>query len=202
MGSDKTIGRKTRIRWCDDASASCNALNQPDPPSAFEHAHRGAQHLQPSMPSRLAIDAADLQSRDGSAMVRCRRSSVRPASTRRFRPRGPRRISRRGGPARRAGHAAAASRSHEAARVILVVGVNGNGKTTTIAKQYRDAGHKMMLAAGGTFRAAAVEQLQIWCERTGCPVVTRSEGSDSAGLAFDALVEARTPGKAHLGIAP
>jgi fused signal recognition particle receptor len=78
--------------------------------------------------------------------------------------------------------------------VILVVGVNGNGKTTTIAKQYRDAGHKMMLAAGGTFRAAAVEQLQIWCERTGCPVVTRSEGSDSAGLAFDALVEARTRG--------
>jgi fused signal recognition particle receptor len=81
--------------------------------------------------------------------------------------------------------------------VILVVGVNGSGKTTTIAKlakQYRDAGHQVMLAAGDTFRAAAVEQLQIWGERTGCPVVTRPEGSDSAGLAFDALVEARTRG--------
>jgi len=81
--------------------------------------------------------------------------------------------------------------------VILVVGVNGSGKTTTIAKlakQYRDAGHEVMLAAGDTFRAAAVEQLQIWGERTGCPVVTRPEGSDSAGLAFDALVEARTGG--------
>ena len=60
--------------------------------------------------------------------------------------------------------------------VILVVGVNGSGKTTTIAKlakQYRDDGHKVVLAAGDTFRAAAVEQLQIWGERTGCPVVTR-----------------------------
>ncbi len=59
--------------------------------------------------------------------------------------------------------------------VILVVGVNGSGKTTTIAKlakQYRDDGHKVVLAAGDTFRAAAVEQLQIWGERTGCPVVT------------------------------
>ena len=81
--------------------------------------------------------------------------------------------------------------------VILVVGVNGSGKTTTIAKlakQYRDAGHKVMLAAGDTFRAAAVEQLQIWGERTGCPVVTRPEGSDAAGLAYDALVQARAEG--------
>ncbi len=78
--------------------------------------------------------------------------------------------------------------------VILVVGVNGSGKTTTIAKlakQYRDDGHKVVLAAGDTFRAAAVEQLQIWGERTGCPVVTRPEGSDAAGLAFDAMIQAR-----------
>jgi fused signal recognition particle receptor len=81
--------------------------------------------------------------------------------------------------------------------VILMVGVNGSGKTTTIAKlakQYRDARHKVMLAAGDTFRAAAVEQLQIWGERTGCPVVTRPEGSDAAGLAYDALVQAQTEG--------
>src|SRR5271169_5361758 len=81
--------------------------------------------------------------------------------------------------------------------VILVVGVNGSGKTTTIAKlakQYRDDGHKVMLAAGDTFRAAAVEQLQIWGERTGCPVVVRPEGSDAAGLAYDAMIEARAAG--------
>jgi fused signal recognition particle receptor len=77
---------------------------------------------------------------------------------------------------------------------ILVVGVNGSGKTTTIgklAKQYRDAGKSVLLAAGDTFRAAAVEQLQIWGERAGCPVMTRPTGSDAAGLAFDALVRAR-----------
>ena len=79
--------------------------------------------------------------------------------------------------------------------VILVVGVNGSGKTTTIgklARQYRDAGHRVMLAAGDTFRAAAVEQLQIWGERTGSPVVVRGHGADAAGLAYDALVEARS----------
>jgi len=78
--------------------------------------------------------------------------------------------------------------------VILVVGVNGSGKTTTIgklAKQYRDAGKTVILAAGDTFRAAAVEQLQIWGERAGCPVLTRPTGSDAAGLAYDALVKAR-----------
>jgi fused signal recognition particle receptor len=78
--------------------------------------------------------------------------------------------------------------------VILVVGVNGSGKTTTIgklARQYRDAGHRVVLAAGDTFRAAAVEQLQIWGERTGSPVVVRPPGADAAGLAYDALVEAR-----------
>jgi len=81
--------------------------------------------------------------------------------------------------------------------VILVVGVNGSGKTTTIAKlakQYRDNGQKVVLAAGDTFRAAAVEQLQIWGERTGCRVVTRPEGADAAGLAYDAMIEARDEG--------
>jgi fused signal recognition particle receptor len=81
--------------------------------------------------------------------------------------------------------------------VILVVGVNGSGKTTTIAKlakQYRDDGYAVMLAAGDTFRAAAVEQLQIWGERTGCPVVTRPEGADAAGLAYDAMLESRALG--------
>jgi fused signal recognition particle receptor len=81
--------------------------------------------------------------------------------------------------------------------VILVVGVNGSGKTTTIgklAKQYRDAGRSVILAAGDTFRAAAVEQLQVWGERAGCPVLTRPAGSDAAGLAYDALVKAREDG--------
>jgi fused signal recognition particle receptor len=81
--------------------------------------------------------------------------------------------------------------------VILVIGVNGSGKTTTIAKlakQYRDQGLGVVLAAGDTFRAAAVEQLQIWGERIGAPVVTRPAGSDAAGLAYDALVEARAAG--------
>jgi fused signal recognition particle receptor len=78
--------------------------------------------------------------------------------------------------------------------VILVVGVNGSGKTTTIAKlakQYRDAGHEVVLAAGDTFRAAGVEQLQVWGERTGCRVVTRPSGSDAAGLAYEAFEQAR-----------
>jgi fused signal recognition particle receptor len=78
--------------------------------------------------------------------------------------------------------------------VILVVGVNGSGKTTTIAKlarQYRDQGRTVVLVAGDTFRAAGVEQLQIWGERTGCRVVTRPQGSDAAGLAYDAFEQAR-----------
>jgi fused signal recognition particle receptor len=81
--------------------------------------------------------------------------------------------------------------------VILVVGVNGSGKTTTIAKlakQYRDAGHQVLLAAGDTFRAAGVEQLQIWGERTGCRVITRPSGSDAAGLAYEAFEQARAEG--------
>jgi fused signal recognition particle receptor len=80
---------------------------------------------------------------------------------------------------------------------ILVVGVNGSGKTTTIgklAKQYRDEGKSVIIAAGDTFRAAAVEQLEIWGTRAGCPVVTRPTGSDAAGLAYDALVRAREEG--------
>src|SRR6185437_14436757 len=81
--------------------------------------------------------------------------------------------------------------------VILVVGVNGSGKTTTIgklARQYRDAGHSVLIAAGDTFRAAAVEQLQIWGERAGCPVMTRPAGSDAAGLAYEAFEKARQDG--------
>jgi len=81
--------------------------------------------------------------------------------------------------------------------VILMVGVNGSGKTTTIGKMAQKLGaegKKVMLAAGDTFRAAAVEQLQVWGERTGAPVVTRPTGADAAGLAFDALTEARAAG--------
>lgn len=81
--------------------------------------------------------------------------------------------------------------------VVLVVGVNGSGKTTTIgklAKLYVDDGRTVSLAAGDTFRAAAVEQLQIWGERTGAPVVARDTGADAAGLAYDALDAARGRG--------
>ena len=81
--------------------------------------------------------------------------------------------------------------------VILVVGVNGTGKTTTIGKlasKFRAEGHRVMLAAGDTFRAAAVEQLKVWGERTGAPVIARATGADSSGLAFDALKEARDGG--------
>ena len=81
--------------------------------------------------------------------------------------------------------------------VILTVGVNGAGKTTTIGKlslKLKAEGRSVMLAAGDTFRAAAVEQLKVWGERTGTPVVTRPQGSDAAGLAFDALKEATESG--------
>jgi fused signal recognition particle receptor len=77
--------------------------------------------------------------------------------------------------------------------VVLVVGVNGSGKTTTIGKmalQYKRAGKRPVLVAGDTFRAAAVEQLQIWGERTGAPVVAGAQNADAAGLAFDALTRA------------
>lgn len=75
-----------------------------------------------------------------------------------------------------------------------MVGVNGAGKTTTIGKlasKISAFGMKPMLAAGDTFRAAAIEQLKVWGERTGAPVITRPQGSDAAGLAFDALTQAK-----------
>jgi fused signal recognition particle receptor len=78
--------------------------------------------------------------------------------------------------------------------VILMVGVNGSGKTTTtgkLASRFRAEGRRVMLAAGDTFRAAAIEQLKIWGERTGAPVIARPHGSDAAGLAFDALTAAK-----------
>jgi fused signal recognition particle receptor len=81
--------------------------------------------------------------------------------------------------------------------VILVVGVNGSGKTTTIGKlagRLRAEGRAVMLAAGDTFRAAAIDQLKIWGERTGAPVIARAPGADSAGLAFEALAAARERG--------
>ena len=78
--------------------------------------------------------------------------------------------------------------------VILVVGVNGTGKTTTIGKmatQMKAQGKSVMLAAGDTFRAAAIEQLKIWGDRTGVPVVAGESGADAAGLVYDALSQAR-----------
>ncbi|MFN4057055.1 MAG: signal recognition particle-docking protein FtsY [Roseinatronobacter sp.] len=82
-------------------------------------------------------------------------------------------------------------------QVVLVVGVNGAGKTTTIGKlasQFRAAGKSVIIAAGDTFRAAAVEQLQVWGARAGVPVMTAPEGSDPASLSHDALVRARAEG--------
>ena len=81
--------------------------------------------------------------------------------------------------------------------VVLVVGVNGSGKTTTIgklARNHRDAGLSVMMAAGDTFRAAAIDQLKIWAERTDSAILARNPGADAAGLAFDALKQARDSG--------
>ncbi|WP_262029351.1 signal recognition particle-docking protein FtsY [Microvirga sp. Mcv34] len=81
--------------------------------------------------------------------------------------------------------------------VILMVGVNGAGKTTTIGKlsqKFRQQGLTVMLAAGDTFRAAAIEQLKVWGERVGAPVLARAQGADAAGLAYDALQEAKANG--------
>jgi len=78
-----------------------------------------------------------------------------------------------------------------------VVGVNGTGKTTTIAKlgqQYREGGLSCAFVAGDTFRAAAVEQLQVWGQRAGVPVLTAAQGSDPASLAFDAMERAARDG--------
>ncbi|CUI65723.1 signal recognition particle-docking protein FtsY [Cognatishimia activa] len=82
-------------------------------------------------------------------------------------------------------------------QVVLVVGVNGSGKTTTIGKlasQFKEAGKSVVIAAGDTFRAAAVEQLQVWGDRAGVPVLTAPEGSDPASLAFDAMTKAQEMG--------
>jgi len=82
-------------------------------------------------------------------------------------------------------------------QVVLVVGVNGSGKTTTIGKlasQLKGAGKSVVIAAGDTFRAAAVEQLQVWGERAGVPVLTAPEGSDPASLAFEAMGKAEESG--------
>ncbi|MEM9043798.1 MAG: signal recognition particle-docking protein FtsY [Pseudomonadota bacterium] len=82
-------------------------------------------------------------------------------------------------------------------QVVLVVGVNGSGKTTTIGKlasQLKGAGKTVVIAAGDTFRAAAVEQLQVWGERAGVPVMTAEQGSDPASLAFDAMARAEEVG--------
>ena len=82
-------------------------------------------------------------------------------------------------------------------QVILVVGVNGSGKTTTIGKlasQFKKAGKSVVIAAGDTFRAAAVEQLKVWGDRAGVPVLTGPQGSDPASLAFDAMTQAENDG--------
>ena len=81
--------------------------------------------------------------------------------------------------------------------IILVVGVNGTGKTTTIGKlahRLVAEGKSVMLAAGDTFRAAAIEQLSIWANRTGCPVVAKESGSDASGLVYEAIERARSAG--------
>jgi len=81
--------------------------------------------------------------------------------------------------------------------VVLVAGVNGSGKTTTIGKlaaKFRAEGHSIMLAAGDTFRAAAIDQLKIWAQRTGADFVAREAGADAAGLAFDAVAAAKERG--------
>ena len=79
--------------------------------------------------------------------------------------------------------------------IILVIGVNGTGKTTTIGKlahRLVAEGKSVMLAAGDTFRAAAIEQLSIWANRTGCPVVAKESGSDASGLVYEAIERARS----------
>ena len=88
-------------------------------------------------------------------------------------------------------------RSDVKPHVILVVGVNGSGKTTTIgklAREFRGQGKSVMLAAGDTFRAAAIEQLKIWGERVGAPVIAKTQGSDAAALAYEALDAAKAEG--------
>ncbi len=93
-----------------------------------------------------------------------------------------------------AGEDSSTKLASEGPTVIIVVGVNGVGKTTTIGKLgqfYSEAGRKVMLAAGDTFRAAAIEQLEIWAERTGAELIKHSAGSDPAAVAFDAVQSAK-----------
>ena len=81
--------------------------------------------------------------------------------------------------------------------VILVIGVNGVGKTTTIGKmanRFRNEGKKVLLAAADTFRAAAIDQLQIWADRSGCDIIKQGEGSDPAAVVFDAISAAKARG--------
>ena len=80
-------------------------------------------------------------------------------------------------------------------RIVFFVGVNGSGKTTTIGKiasQLKSKGRKILLVAGDTFRAAAIEQLTVWGERTGVAVATKPQGSDASGLVYDAMIRANT----------
>ncbi|MCH5298234.1 MAG: signal recognition particle-docking protein FtsY [Ruminococcus sp.] len=81
--------------------------------------------------------------------------------------------------------------------VILVIGVNGVGKTTTIGKmanRFRNEGKKVLLAAADTFRAAAIDQLDIWAQRSGCEIIKQNEGSDPAAVVFDAISAAKARG--------
>jgi fused signal recognition particle receptor len=95
---------------------------------------------------------------------------------------------------RQTANPAEAGRAAEPPVVVLVVGVNGTGKTTTIGKlawQFRSKGNKVLLCAGDTFRAAAVEQLEIWGERAGCEVIKQRPGADPSAVLFDALTAAK-----------
>jgi fused signal recognition particle receptor len=87
--------------------------------------------------------------------------------------------------------------TNKSPHIVLFCGVNGSGKTTTIGKManlFASQGFKVMLAAGDTFRAAAVEQLQVWGERVECPVIAKETGADAAGLAYEAIEQARAQG--------
>ncbi len=123
----------------------------------------------------------------GRITDRDRQGPFRERHLRRRRSRDPGKRSRARAGARRQ---AARHRSAQKPHVIMMVGVNGTGKTTTIGKlaaKFKAEGKSVVLAAGDTFRAAAIDQLKVWGERTGCPVVARNVGEDASGLAFDAF---------------
>lgn len=99
------------------------------------------------------------------------------------------------------GAAAEAQVSGEKPRILLVIGVNGVGKTTSIGKlaaRLKGEGNRVMLAAADTFRAAAIDQLQIWAERCGCEIVKHQEGSDPSAVVFDAVSSAKAKGVDYL----